>query len=205
MRIKILPHGLLDSNCYILYEPSTKRGLVIDPGSQSAARILNAIQHLQLNIDYIILTHEHFDHSQFAEDVRVYYQAKIICSDCCVPELKNQKKNFSAYWGDPFSLEHIDLSVEALNYQLDWIGNQIRFLKTPGHTPGSICIAINNLLFTGDTLLNRKKKYAKIPGSDKTQQLASIKHLLASFSDQTMIFPGHGPRFKLGHADLNYI
>ena len=79
-----------------------------------------------------------------------------------------------------------------------WNNIEIQIIKTPGHSPCSVCIGINNgILFTGDSLLKNYKPVTKLPDSDKSQYINSIKQIINRFSPDTIIYPGHGESFIL--------
>jgi glyoxylase-like metal-dependent hydrolase (beta-lactamase superfamily II) len=69
----------------------------------------------------------------------------------------------------------------------------ISVMLCPGHTAGSVVYIINDLVFTGDSLLANSIIAPTVKGSDPKQQVDSIKNLLGQFSNSTLFFPGHGP------------
>ncbi|HHU51512.1 MAG TPA: MBL fold metallo-hydrolase, partial [Firmicutes bacterium] len=78
------------------------------------------------------------------------------------------------------------------------VGNFILTVRhTPGHTPGGICLLGDDLLFSGDTLFAGSIGRADLPGGDEKVLLHSVRSLL-SVSDQTRVFPGHGPETRMG-------
>ena len=76
-------------------------------------------------------------------------------------------------------------------------------ILTPGHTPGSICIFLNNILFTGDAMLKYNKTVTKLPGGNEEESALSIKKLINEFDMSVKIYPGHGSSFLL--SDYNNI
>jgi glyoxylase-like metal-dependent hydrolase (beta-lactamase superfamily II) len=71
------------------------------------------------------------------------------------------------------------------------LGNvEVRFLHTPGHTPGSQCFLVRDALVSGDTLFIRGCGRVDLPGSDPDQMYDSLRRL-ASLPDQTVVLPGH--------------
>ena len=76
----------------------------------------------------------------------------------------------------------------------------VQFISTPGHSPGSVCIAIDNLLFRGDTLLWGRKRAIDLPGGDKHRLQQSVDLLFRTCSPDTVVYPGHGDPFPLQHA-----
>jgi glyoxylase-like metal-dependent hydrolase (beta-lactamase superfamily II) len=80
---------------------------------------------------------------------------------------------------------------------MEWNGHKIVFILTPGHSPGSVCIAIDNLLFGGDTLMPFKPFIKKRNSGSMEQLKDSIDKLEKSYSPSTIVYPGHGESGKL--------
>jgi glyoxylase-like metal-dependent hydrolase (beta-lactamase superfamily II) len=89
-----------------------------------------------------------------------------------------------------------DIQIEDIENCLEWNKHSIDFITTKGHSDASICIFINNNLFTGDTIIKSTKTVTKFPGGSKSKLLDSISILDNKFSDKKiMIHPGHGESF----------
>jgi len=83
------------------------------------------------------------------------------------------------------------------------IGNlKVKFLHTPGHTPGSQCFLVGNALVSGDTLFIGSCGRVDLPGSNPEDMYASLTKVLAALPDDTLLFPGHNyadrPRSTIG-------
>jgi glyoxylase-like metal-dependent hydrolase (beta-lactamase superfamily II) len=68
----------------------------------------------------------------------------------------------------------------------------IEVLATPGHTPGSVCFAVDGILITGDTLFPGGPGATRFPYSDFDQIIESIRTKLFVLDPATPFFPGHG-------------
>ena len=77
-----------------------------------------------------------------------------------------------------------------------WQGYKIRFVLTPGHSLGSMCIEIDGVLFTGDTIMPFPP-YFNGRGSDKIVWEESVKKLVSLYKPETKIYPGHGETLTL--------
>jgi hydroxyacylglutathione hydrolase len=79
---------------------------------------------------------------------------------------------------------------------------KIKFLHTPGHTPGSQCFMIGNALVSGDTLFIGSCGRVDLPGSDPEDMYRSLTQVLGALPDETLLYPGHNyadrPRSTLG-------
>lgn len=201
LKIKRFVNELMTSNCYVVYDEDTKRSLVIDPASEKSLREIQFIEENGLALDYIILTHEHTDHTWGVNSlVEQYQKAKVICSEVCKQNLKKEfQAYFLLYYDDAnyhYTVCKVDMTTEELNGALMWQGYEIRFIPTPGHSFGSICILIDGLLFTGDTIMQAKPYVNKRNGS-KELFYKSRKKVVEMFKPETKVYPGHGEPFAL--------
>jgi glyoxylase-like metal-dependent hydrolase (beta-lactamase superfamily II) len=80
----------------------------------------------------------------------------------------------------------------------------LRVLHTPGHCPGGVCLAVKkdgeqkSILFVGDTLFAGSIGRTDLPGGDYATLLRSIREVLFSFPDETVVWPGHGEPTTIG-------
>jgi hydroxyacylglutathione hydrolase len=198
-----LSHPPYGANTYILAKPGHKGCLVIDPGEQDGEHTVGALADIAGQLEFVLLTHEHFDHICGLSALRRRWPCHVVCSRECSAAITDPKRNFSRYLVHrDVAFEAGDLCCEDLGWELDWSGVQFQFIPTPGHSPGSICIAVGDLLFTGDTLLPDSKGVTKLPGASKQALASSLAFLFASFGPETMVYPGHGEPFSLKQARL---
>lgn len=179
----------------MVYDEETKRCLVIDPGSEKSLREIHFIEEKKLYLDYIILTHEHTDHNWGVNSLRGHFpDVKLVCSECCNNNVKKTNRAyFLFYYDDPeyrYEIAPADILIKE-DGGLDWNACQIKFVMTPGHSYGSMCIDINNMLFTGDTIMPFKP-YFNSRDSNEEKWKEAIRSLENRYSLDTMIFPGHG-------------
>lgn len=188
---------LMTSNCYIVVDEASKHCICMDPASEKSLREIEFIERNGLFLDYIILTHEHTDHTWGVNALLDKYpSSKVICSELCKKALpKEAKAYFQLYYDDPnyaYNVERVDFTIEELNWQLEWFEHVIIFVATPGHSPGSVCIAIDNVVFGGDTLMPFKPFIKKRNGGSVELFQESVKRMVESFPEDTIVYPGHG-------------
>ena len=192
------------SNTYLLTRLGSPNCLVIDPGDGADFQFADRVEKQGGRIEYALLTHEHFDHVSGLSAVKERWSCQVICSRECSAAITDPTRNFSRYLVQrDVVCEKADLVCEDLGRSLDWWGDRVRFIPTPGHSPGSICIAIENLLFTGDCLLPNVKRITKLPGGDKEALEKSLTLILDTFGPETQVCPGHGEPFRLKDANFN--
>jgi hydroxyacylglutathione hydrolase len=189
-------------NGYVVGCEETREGILIDPGDEVAA-LLEAARHHQLQIRYILLTHAHLDH------ITGVGRAK---SALDVPVGLHQADNFlyravvqqgQAFGFDVEEQPPVDFFYEGEGpLRFGTYGVWIR--HTPGHCPGGVCLAIGRddraerTLFVGDTLFAGSIGRTDLPGGDPATLLRSIKDVLFSYPDDTVVHAGHGNPTTIG-------
>lgn len=202
LRIKRSVNELMSSNCYLIWDDGSDNCVIIDPASRFALDEIEFMRINKLSLDYILLTHEHTDHTWGVNELlHKYKDAKIICSDACRKALPNAGNHyFTFYYDDPnysYCVERVDFTTEQLNNQLIWNCHKISFIPSPGHSSGSICILLDdNILFSGDTLMQFKPFINKRDGSLEIYK-NTVAYLLSILDASMTIYPGHGSEFLL--------
>ena len=179
MYIKTLPLGLVSANCYIICDENTKVGAVIDPGDFTSS-LLKAISDSGMEeLKYILCTHGHFDHVGAVKDLAADTDCRVfLCAeDTQLPPMFTAGK---LYYTDTYA----DGTI------LNIAGLYIHVLHTPGHTPGSVCLMVDDVIFSGDTLFAGGCGRTDIGGSWTAIQ-ASLKRL-GEIEGYFKVFPGHG-------------
>ncbi|MFC1658931.1 MBL fold metallo-hydrolase, partial [Candidatus Omnitrophota bacterium] len=139
------------ANCYILAQDKSNQAIIIDPGDEPE-KIKMALSRRKLNPAFIINTHGHIDHI----GADSYFSVPIYIHKGDREFLSNPDLNLSGLLGTPLSIESPLVRMLEDGQELDLAGIKLRVLHTPGHTPGGICLLLEqpgeNLLFSGDTL-----------------------------------------------------
>ena len=189
LKIHTLTLGLYQTNTYIIHEASSKSCCVIDPGYE-ATTIAEKLENLGLTLDAILLTHGHFDHVGAVKDLAADTDCRVfICAeDALLPPMFTGGK---LYYTDTYAEGSI----------LNIAGLYIHVLHTPGHTPGSVCLLVEDTLFSGDTLFAGSCGRTDI-GGDWAAIQKSLKRL-ASMDADFRVFPGHGESTTLA-AEKRY-
>jgi len=188
--------GLL-TNCYLVADEKTLEGVVIDPGGSQDA-ILKRITDLKLKVTLVLNTHGHFDHI-FAD------RAIMEATGAPLGAHPDSIELFRANGGAALFGLRMDTSVEPSRLLID--GDEIHFgnetlkvLHTPGHSPGCISFwsEAHRVVFDGDVLFNAGIGRTDLPGGNYRTLMNSIRHRILSLPDDTVVYPGHGPRTTVG-------
>ncbi len=196
LKVKRFVNELMTSNCYVVYDDDTKRCLVIDPGSEKSLREIEFIEKNNLTLDYLIITHEHTDHNWGVNALREKFKnSKLVCSEICNRNVKKTNRIYFLFYYDApeyhYEIAPAEILINKEGGTLQWDGLFIEFILTPGHSKGSMCFMIDNMLFTGDTIMPFKP-YFNGRDSNEEDWNASISKVESLYPDNTVIYPGHG-------------
>ena len=202
LKVKRFINELMTSNCYVVYDEDSKQCLVIDPASEKSFREIQFIEGNGLTLDYIILTHEHTDHNWGVNSLREHFpEAKLVCSELCNKYVKKTNRAyFLFYYDDPdyrYEIAPADILISQQEEKIEWNGHEINFMLTPGHSYGSMCIELEGMLFTGDTIMPFKP-YFNGRDSNEEEWKLSIELINRRYKASTFIEPGHGEGITLG-------
>jgi glyoxylase-like metal-dependent hydrolase (beta-lactamase superfamily II) len=200
MILKLLVVGPLGSNCYIVGDEATKEGVVIDPADE-AGNILSSVTELGLTIRSIILTHGHPDHIAALKEVKEATGAEIMVHKDDAGYHKQGALAFAFGFNCPTPPPPDRLLSDGDS--VDFGDLRFTVIHTPGHTPGGICLLGHGVLFSGDILFNYGIGRYDLPGGDYTQLMNSLKARVMALPDDTIVYPGHGPRTTIGAERRN--
>lgn len=175
--------GPMANFIYFVGDKSTKEIAIIDP-AWDVKFLLDEVKKNELKIKALFVTHGHFDHTNGVEDLLKKIDVPVYIN-------KHEADFFKFNWGKG-NVKTTE-SGDAIK-----IGNiEIKFVHTPGHTPGSQCFLISNNLVAGDTLFINGCGRCDLPGGNVEQMFDTIANKLMKMPDSTVIFPGHNYADKI--------
>ncbi len=169
----------MDNNVYVIRCRRSGEAMLIDAANEHEALLEICTD---LGVNQVVETHGHWDHIQ------------------AVPAVREAGISVAVTAADAGMLPSYDLLLTD-DEQLRVGDLRIRTLSTPGHTPGSICFAVEGtpLLFTGDTLFPGGPGNTGMEGGDFGSIITSIdRRIFAAFDPTTLVFPGHGLATTVG-------
>ena len=188
--------GALGTNCYIIACNETKEAAVIDPGG-SVDQIWQTILYDGVTVKAIINTHSHFDHIMGNKRLQSLTGAPIMIHRIEAPFLTDSDLNLGSDFGKDTDGGEAERLLEDGN--VIRIGNlELKVLFTPGHSPGGISLAVEDIVFSGDALFYRSIGRTDFKGGDYDTLIESIKEKLFKLPDHTTAYPGHGPATTIG-------
>lgn len=183
LQIKRMQVGQIGTNCYLLEDPDSKTCAVIDPGD-NADGIDRELRKDGLSLTMILITHGHFDH--------VLGVPGLLAKWPDIPVYVHKKEVNWEGKGDQYMLLGPVSNIKTVGEGdvIDFSGHAIQVLHTPGHSPGSVCYLVGDILFAGDTLFAGSCGRTDFVGGSVSQILLSLKRL-AELEGNLRVCPGH--------------
>lgn len=196
MQIQEITGGVLPTNCFIVTDEETGISAVIDPGF-TADELFDAIKDLE-KLDAILLTHGHFDHIMGVKDIQEMTGAKIYMHEFEKEFATDSRLNLSTVLAErqcrTFEPDHLYTDGDKIA-----VGNlTFRVLHTPGHTVGSSCFMVQDVIFSGDTIFKGSVGRTDFPTSDPKKMVQSVQRI-AEIDENYAIFPAHGDSTTLDY------
>lgn len=193
-------------NTYFHIDPQTRQGFLIDPGAEPQ-RLLKIIQDNNLDIQAILLTHGHFDHTGAIAFLHEKLGLPYYISRPGQAYLTNPMLNLSGEWGRDSVLPDAQFFQPGDFISLpDNPDFGLEVIATPGHTPDSTTFysAAENLAFVGDTIFRGSPGLTNFPGGNPAELYDSIQNKILKLPDNTTLYSGHTPPTTVGAEKPNY-
>jgi len=189
---EILPVGMLQCNCSIFGDETTREAMVVDPGDEIDT-ILQIVQRHGLTVKSIVITHAHIDHIGGAQKLKQATGAPVYMNpnDSALQKMLDVQ---AAMLGLR-PVENVEIDSSAKDGDKLLVGaTEVHVMHTPGHTQGSICLWMpsEDKLIAGDTLFRDSIGRTDLPGGNGKQILQSIHEKLLPLPGETIVIPGHG-------------
>ena len=205
MKYETLVVGALETNCYLAYCSETRAAAVIDPGADPE-KIIQTTAELELKPVLLINTHGHVDHVGANKDIKDKYGVPLCIHEADQKMLKSVLQSGLSFLLGAKASPDADRFLEDGEI-LDIGHQQLEVIHTPGHSPGSISLKSDGLIFSGDTLFCGGIGRTDLPGGSLKELEKSINERILLFPDDTRVLPGHGPSTTVGQekADNPFI
>jgi len=197
MTIKVIqyPVGPLVMNATLVMDVNSKETIFFDPGDE-IENIIEDAENKGMNIVRLIATHCHVDHIA---------EANIAIKKLNLPleispigeELLGNVGPIAASFG--YKVSNIEAGGYLNNDEIVKIGEtEFKILHCPGHSPDSLCFYTPGHLIGGDVIFKGSIGRTDLPGGNTEELMNSIKTKILTLPDNTLIYPGHGPKTILG-------
>lgn len=201
MVIETFPVGSLACNCTILADEVSGEAVVVD-GGDGVDEVLRRLHARNLRATHLLHTHAHIDHIGDLGTLRERAGGRAMLHPADLPLYRALE--MQAHWiGLAQAPRVVDLDADLHDGDAIELGRtRIEVLHTPGHTPGSVCFAIQvdskTSILSGDTLFAGSIGRWDLGGTSMEDIVASIHRKLLDYADDTAVIPGHGPFTTIG-------
>lgn len=198
-RVAIVPVTGFQQNCSLVYDETTQRGAVVDPGGDVDV-ILQAIGKAGLAIEKILLTHGHIDHAGGADELRERLGVKIEGPNRADKPLLDNLAQSGARYGLLTSRAVVPDRWLDDGDKVEIAGFSFDVITAPGHSPGSVVLfcAAERFALMGDVLFQGSIGRTDLPGGDHATLLKSINEKILPLGDDVVFLPGHGSASRIG-------
>ncbi len=179
--LTIVTGEMYQENCYLVYG-NNRDTFIIDPGDDFDV-IDRTISQNKLIPRAILLTHGHFDHVGAVKNIKEKFNIPVYMNMNDEHLLSFMRvKDFDA-----------DFDLKEIN-ELRYNDVEVKCIHTPGHSNGSVCYLIDDLLFSGDTLFAGSIGRCDLPGGSSTVMLNTLSSIICNLDDNLTVLPGHGEK-----------
>jgi hydroxyacylglutathione hydrolase len=203
--------GPWQTNTYVLAKSPNQSCVVIDPGFESVKPLADVFNRFGLEPAGIVLTHGHLDHVASVPDISEKYsipvwvhpEDEILLSEPAAGLSPDSVPLLEQFYGTKSpSFRPTTLHLYQDGDTIDVAGFQLKVLHSPGHTPGCSVLSFadgeTKVMISGDVLFNNGIGRTDLPRSSAPDMARSLARLMASFTDEVVVYPGHGPETTIG-------
>ncbi|MBC2330189.1 MBL fold metallo-hydrolase [Listeria swaminathanii] len=194
-KIKRIMTGIIQENCYIIYQDNL--ALIVDPGAE-ANKIEAELTKLAVKPVAVLLTHCHYDHIGALEEIRAIYDIPVYVSPLEQEWLSNPELNLSAHiTGQAIVAQPAEHEFTLGDHNIE--GFQFKVVPTPGHSIGSVSFIFDEFVVVGDALFKGSIGRTDLFTGDFDTLINSIKTQLFVLPDELPAYSGHGDATTIGH------
>lgn len=201
MAVKVFTIGPLATNCYLFTDEESGKSALIDPACATELLLETAAS---AEVEYILVTHAHADHIAGLNEIKRITDAKVVAHANEESRLSGSYENMYAFIGE-YEQAYVPTSVDiyaADGAEIKLGKSVISVLHTPGHTDGSVCYVVNDVIFAGDTLFYESYGRTDLP-SGSFNSIVDSYALLCGIDGDFKLLPGHGKMTTLSHEREN--
>ena len=181
-------------NCYAVHDKQSLRSFIVDPGSEHE-RILDELKKHNIKPEFILITHGHLDHVNAVDAMVNEFGIPVYIAEKDMTAVREGRTIFGTIVSDVQYINDGDI--------IKFGDKDIKVISTPGHSMGGVCFAIDDIIFSGDTLFYTAVGRTDMYGGNYEEILRSVKNKLFTLPDNTVVLPGHGQSTSIGFEKAN--
>jgi glyoxylase-like metal-dependent hydrolase (beta-lactamase superfamily II) len=200
--VDTLEMGPFATNCYLVRaHRGAEEAVVVDP-SGPAAEIRLRLASLGARCAGILVTHGHFDHVLGLAELVEGTGAHVWGPRGDLAAIEDPAGTSEAARAFGVRPATVDTLLEG-GETVEVAGMTFDVMHLPGHSPGHISFhavssdGVGHLL-SGDVLFAGSVGRTDLPGCSWEALQASIARLYDAYPEDTVVYPGHGPKTTLG-------
>jgi len=191
-----IANGAFVENCYLVIDEAAGECAIVDPGEE-AGLILHKVAQAGVRPVAIWVTHAHVDHVLGVPRVRAATGAPVMVHPADRPLYDRVPQQAAAFGFQAEPLPPPD--QEWTHGAVTRVGGLAFTVRhTPGHSPGSVALVGEGIVFAGDVLFQGSIGRTDLPGGDYQTLIDSIERELLVLPDSTIVYSGHGPQTTIG-------
>lgn len=196
VKIKKIISGVLEENCYVVYDSESLHAVIIDPG-EDGEKVISEIEKDKLKPEMLVNTHGHYDHILSDDQVRLKFKIPLAIHKYEAEMLASVYKNGSKLFGYPKTVKTPEILLED-SQEVKLSFTVFKVIHTPGHTKGGICLLFDSFLVTGDTLFAGTIGRTDFDGGSYEKIMSSLSKI-KKLNPSLIIYPGHGSNTTLAN------
>jgi glyoxylase-like metal-dependent hydrolase (beta-lactamase superfamily II) len=190
VKVEWVTVGPFQENSYLVSDPATRRGVLVDPGDEPS-RIVRMVRAARVDIEAIWLTHAHIDHIGAVAAMRREWKVPVLLHDADLV-LYQRAAQQAAFYGLELDQPGDPDGSLADGAVLSVGQSRVTVRHTPGHSPGHVVFVADRVMIGGDLLFAGSIGRTDLPLSSPEAMEASLA-LIATFDPEIAVYPGHGP------------
>ena len=200
MKVRSYKVGPADNNMYAIIDDAESECVLVDPGIDSQW-VWRQIKAKPYHFTFILNTHAHLDHIYENAFFR-NNSGGMLCIHADAAKSLDEIPLQASWFGidPPDQFEPDGWLMD--NEEIPVGEEQLKVIRTPGHSPGGVCFVGDDFVISGDILFAGSVGRTDLPGGDMSALLDSIQKKLLSLPDNYTVYPGHGPSTTIGNERL---
>ncbi|MBU0743305.1 MBL fold metallo-hydrolase [bacterium] len=195
--LRCLTVGPLLMNAYLLSSPAAGVAALVDPGDDPDV-LLAAVEASACRLSYLLCTHCHFDHISAAAMIQAEWDLPLLVHPHDRALIENLNGARAMYGFLPVATPRWELLPAGAGGKLPFAGGDLRWLQSPGHSPGHLIFHFGDSALVGDVIFAGSIGRTDLPGGDFDTLARSIRTLVYTMDEKTVLHTGHGPATTVG-------